>query len=111
MSKKSFRHAASVFKTLEKFQKLMILMARDTLLGIPSHTLPYRYREPYHFIDRLIINNAVKCWDRLWQYGSNDPHALPGGRAFCISVQRSGYVLGKEVKAGMQAVQMRAGTP
>ena len=28
-------------------------MARDTLLGFPSHTLPYRYRQSYHFIDSL----------------------------------------------------------
>ena len=28
-------------------------MVRDTLLGFPSHALPYRYRKSYHFIDRL----------------------------------------------------------
>ncbi len=30
-------------------------MVRDTLLGFPSHTLPYRYRKSYHFIGSLII--------------------------------------------------------
>ena len=47
---KSFRRAAQVFETLKKFQKLLISMVRDTLLGFPSHTLPYRYRKSYHFI-------------------------------------------------------------
>ncbi len=28
-------------------------MVRDTLLGFPSHALPYRYRKSYHFIDSL----------------------------------------------------------
>ena len=28
-------------------------MVRDTLLGFPSHTLPYRYRKFYHFIYSL----------------------------------------------------------
>ena len=28
-------------------------MARDTLLGFPLHSLPYRYRNSYHFIDSL----------------------------------------------------------
>ena len=28
-------------------------MARDTLLGFPSHTLPYRYCKSYQFIDRF----------------------------------------------------------
>jgi len=28
-------------------------MVRDTLLGFPSRTLPYRYHKSYHFIDRL----------------------------------------------------------
>ena len=28
-------------------------MVRDTLLGFPSHSLPYRYRQSYHFIDSL----------------------------------------------------------
>ena len=28
-------------------------MVRDTLLGFPSHSLPYRYRNSYHFIDSL----------------------------------------------------------
>ena len=50
--KKYFYHAAQVFETLKKFQKLLILMVRDTLLGFPSHALPYRYRNSYHFIDR-----------------------------------------------------------
>ena len=28
-------------------------MVRDTLLGFPSHSLPYRYRKFCHFIDNL----------------------------------------------------------
>ena len=28
-------------------------MVRDTLLGFPSHTLPYRYRKTCHYIDIL----------------------------------------------------------
>ena len=55
VSKKSFRHAAHVFETFSKFQKLLISMVRDTLLGFPSHSLPYRYRKSYHFIDSLIF--------------------------------------------------------
>ena len=50
--KKHFRHAAQVFKTLKKFQKLLILMVRDTFLGFPSHALPYCYHHSYHSIDR-----------------------------------------------------------
>ena len=41
-------------------------MVRDTLLGFPSHSLPYRYRKSYHFIDRL-------------------KHAAPGGMLFLLS--------------------------
>ena len=41
--KNAFRHAACVFETLKKFQKLLISMVRDTPLGFPSHSLPYRY--------------------------------------------------------------------
>ena len=52
VSKKYFCHAAQVLETLKKFQKLLILMVRDTLLGFPSHALPYRYRNSYHSIDR-----------------------------------------------------------
>ena len=53
VSKKYFRHAAQVFETLNKFQKLLILlMVRDTFLGFPSHALPYRYCNSYHSIDR-----------------------------------------------------------
>ena len=33
------------FETPKKLQKLLISMARDTLLGFPSHTLPYRYHK------------------------------------------------------------------
>ena len=51
--KKYFYHAAQFFETLKKFQKLLFLMVRDTLLGFPSRALPYRYRNSYHFIDRL----------------------------------------------------------
>ena len=50
--KKYFYHAAQFFGTLKKFQKLLILMVRDTLLGFPSRALPYRYRNSYHSIDR-----------------------------------------------------------
>ena len=50
--KKYFYHAAQVFETLKKFQKLLILMVRDTLLGFPSHALPYCYHHSYHSIDR-----------------------------------------------------------
>ena len=50
--KKYFYHAAQVFKTLKKFQKPLILMVRDTLLGFPSHALPYCYHHSYHSIDR-----------------------------------------------------------
>lgn len=32
----------------------------------------------------IIINNAVKCWNRPWQYGCNRPNALPSGRAFFV---------------------------
>ena len=32
----------------------------------------------------IIINNAVICWNRPWQYGCNRPDALPSGRAFLI---------------------------
>ena len=52
VSKKHFRHAAQVFENLIKFQELLILMVKDTLLGFPSHALSYRYRNSYHFIDR-----------------------------------------------------------
>ena len=30
-------------------------MVRDTLLGFPSHALPYRYRNSYHFIGMLFL--------------------------------------------------------
>ena len=53
VSKKSFLPAAQVFETLKKFQKLLISMVRDTLLGFPSHIHPYRYRKFCHFIDIL----------------------------------------------------------
>ena len=32
----------------------------------------------------IIINNAVKRWNRPWQYGCNRPNALPSGRAFFV---------------------------
>ena len=35
-------------------------MVRDTLLGIPSHSLPYRYRKSCHFIDSLRLSH--KRW-------------------------------------------------
>ena len=35
-------------------------MVRDTLLGFPSHTLPYRYRKSCHFIDSLRLSH--KRW-------------------------------------------------
>ena len=35
-------------------------MVRDTLLGFPSHSLPYRYRKSCHFIDSLRLSH--KRW-------------------------------------------------
>ena len=40
----------------------------------------------------IIINNAVKCWNGLWQYGGNCLDAPPGGRAFFISVRRRYFI-------------------
>ena len=41
----------------------------------------------------IIINNAVMCWNRPWQFGCNRPNALPSGRAFfCISVRRRHFM-------------------
>lgn len=40
----------------------------------------------------IIINNAVKCCNRPWQYGCDTPNALPHGRAFCVSVQRRFFI-------------------
>ena len=59
MSKKSFRPAARVFETLKKFQKRLILMVRDTLLGFPPHSLPYCYRKLHQFIDGLIDKHIL----------------------------------------------------
>lgn len=30
----------------------------------------------------ILVNNAVKCWNTLWQYSCDGPNALPDGGAF-----------------------------
>ena len=38
----------------------------------------------------IIINNAVKCWNKPWQYSCDESNALPSGRAFLhIVTQRT----------------------
>ncbi len=63
VSKKSFRPAACVFETLKKFQKRLILMVRDTLLGFPSHSVskkprrvcrPQAAKNSNHFLSRHV---------------------------------------------------------
>ncbi len=62
VSKKYFRPAAQVFETLKKLQKLLISMVRDTLLGFPSHTPPYRYRKSCHLIGLAVKTAAgIAC--------------------------------------------------
>ena len=50
--------SAEAFESLKKLQKLLISMARDPLLGFPSHTLPYRGCEFSAFESVQILRRA-----------------------------------------------------